>query len=67
MEANIGIAEQSKISISEGLARLLADTYTLYLKTQNFHWNIRGQEFYSLHLLFEKQYQDMAEAVDEVA
>ncbi|MBS0604390.1 MAG: DNA starvation/stationary phase protection protein [Verrucomicrobia bacterium] len=67
MEVNIGISEPIRMSISEGLSRLLADTYALYLKTQNFHWNVRGQEFYSLHLLFEKQYQEMAEAVDEVA
>jgi starvation-inducible DNA-binding protein len=67
MEINNGISEQNRMAISEGLSRLLADTYSLYLKTQNFHWNVRGQEFYSLHLLFEKQYQEMADAVDEVA
>jgi starvation-inducible DNA-binding protein len=67
MEYNLGISEQSRLAISEGLSRVLAETYTLYLKTQNFHWNVRGPEFYSLHLLFEKQYQEMAEAVDEVA
>src|SRR5579863_2995432 len=67
MEVNIGIAEQSKIALSEGLSRVLADTYTIYLKTQNFHWNVRGPEFYALHLLFEKHYQEMAEAVDEIA
>lgn len=67
MEVNIGISEQSRMALSDGLSRLLADTYTLYLKTQNFHWNVRGQEFYSLHLLFEKQYQELAEAVDEIA
>jgi starvation-inducible DNA-binding protein len=67
MEYNMGISEQSRGSISEGLARVLAETYALYLKTQNFHWNVRGPEFYSLHLLFEKQYQELAEAVDEIA
>ncbi len=67
MELNIGIPEQSRIAISEGLSRFLADTYALYLKTQNFHWNVRGPEFYSLHLLFEKQYEELAEAVDEIA
>lgn len=67
MEVNIGIAEPSRVSISAGLSRMLSDTYALYLKTQNFHWNVRGHEFYSLHLLFEKQYQEMAEAVDEIA
>ena len=67
MELNIGISEPSRAAISEGLARFLADTYALYLKTQNFHWNVRGPEFYSLHLLFEKQYEELAEAVDEIA
>jgi starvation-inducible DNA-binding protein len=67
MEVNIGIGEQGKMSIGEGLHRLLADTYALYLKTQNFHWNVRGQEFYSLHLLFEAHYEEMAAAVDEIA
>jgi starvation-inducible DNA-binding protein len=67
MELNIGISEPSRMAISEGLSRFLADTYALYLKTQNFHWNVRGPEFYSLHLLFEKQYEDLAEAVDEIA
>jgi starvation-inducible DNA-binding protein len=67
MEYNTGMAEQSRLAISEGLSRVLAETYALYLKTQNFHWNVRGPEFYSLHLLFEKQYQEMAESVDEIA
>ncbi len=67
MEMNVGIPEESRAAVSEGLSRVLADTYALYLKTQNFHWNVRGPEFYSLHLLFEKQYQTLAEAVDEIA
>lgn len=49
------------------LADMLADTYVLYVKTQNFHWNIIDSRFYSLHLLFEKQYEELAEAVDELA
>lgn len=67
MEYNVGISEQNRSAISDGLARVLSETYVLYLKTQNFHWNVRGPEFYSLHLLFEKQYEEMAEAVDEIA
>ena len=67
MDVNIGISDQNRETISQGLSRFLADTYTLYLKTQNFHWNVTGQEFYSLHLLFEKQYLEMADAVDEIA
>ncbi len=67
MEMNVGLPEPVRLSISEGLSRVLAETYALYLKTQNFHWNVRGPEFYSLHLLFEKQYEELADAVDEVA
>lgn len=67
MEINIGIPEQNRSAISEGLSRVLAESYTLYLKTQNFHWNVRGPEFYSLHLLFEKQYLELAEEIDEIA
>ncbi len=67
MEYDIGLSEQKRQAITNGLSRMLADTYALYLKTQNFHWNLTGPEFYSLHLLFEKQYEDLAEAVDEIA
>jgi starvation-inducible DNA-binding protein len=64
---NIGIEEDQRERIADALCHLLADTYTLYLKTQNFHWNVTGPGFHSLHLLFEKQYQELALAVDEVA
>ena len=53
--------------MSEGLTKLLADTYTLYLKTQNFHWNVKGMHFYALHKMFEEQYQELATAIDEIA
>jgi len=53
--------------VVDGLAHFLADTYTLYLKTQNFHWNVRGPHFHSLHKMFEEQYQALAEAVDVIA
>lgn len=53
--------------VSEALKTVLADSYTLYLKTQNFHWNVTGPQFRSLHLLFEEQYTDLQTAVDEVA
>lgn len=53
--------------ITKGLSRLLADTYTLYLKTHNFHWNVTGPHFRSLHLLFEEQYTELALAVDMIA
>ncbi len=67
MKINPGISEASRKKISEGLFGVLADTYALYLKTQNFHWNVRGPQFYPLHLLFEKQYLELAEATDEIA
>ena len=53
--------------MTEGLAKLLADTYTLYLKTQNFHWNVTGPHFHSLHGMFEEEYTELANAVDEIA
>jgi starvation-inducible DNA-binding protein len=53
--------------VAEGLARLLADTYTLYLKTHGYHWNVTGPHFRSLHLMFEEQYLDLRDAVDEIA
>ncbi|WP_017303571.1 Dps family protein [Spirulina subsalsa] len=69
MEApvNIGISEGDRKSIVEGLSRLLADTYSLYLKTHNFHWNVTGPMFQSLHTLFETQYTELALAVDAIA
>lgn len=56
-----------KNDLIQHLSIVLADTYTLYLKTQNYHWHVKGKEFYSLHLLFEKQYEDLAEAIDTIA
>lgn len=67
MEINIGIAEQDRAAIAEGLSRLLADSYTLYLKTHNFHWNVTGPMFNTLHLMFESQYGELALAVDAIA
>jgi starvation-inducible DNA-binding protein len=67
MKVNIGINEEQRKSIAEGLAVLLADTYTLYLKTHNYHWNVTGPMFQSLHTLFEEQYQELAVAVDDIA
>ncbi|MEK9751797.1 MAG: Dps family protein [Rhodospirillaceae bacterium] len=64
---NIGIPEDQRREIADGLSRLLADTYTLYLKTHNFHWNVTGPMFNSLHLMFETQYTELATAVDEIA
>jgi len=64
---DIGIDENARREIGEGLSRLLADTYTLYLKTHNFHWNVTGPMFNTLHLMFEQQYNELALAVDLVA
>lgn len=67
MEINIGIAEKDRKEIAAGLSRLLADTYTLYLQTHNFHWNVTGPMFQTLHLMFETQYNELALAVDLIA
>lgn len=64
---DIGIAEAERREIAEGLSRLLADTYTLYLKTHNYHWNVVGPMFNTLHLMFETQYNELALAVDLIA
>ena len=64
---DIGISEQDRQSIVDGLSRLLADTYTVYLKTHNFHWNVKGPMFQTLHLMFEEQYTELAAAVDLIA
>ena len=64
---DIGIAPKAREKISEGLARLLADTYTLYLATHNFHWNVKGPMFNSLHAMFMAQYTELWNAVDPIA
>ena len=67
MELNIGINTEDREKIAAGLSRLLADSYTLYLKTHNYHWNVEGPMFNTLHLLFETHYTELATAVDEIA
>ena len=67
MKMDIGIAETDRKSIAQGLARFLADTYTLYLKTHNFHWNVTGPQFHTLHALFMTHYTELWTAVDEIA
>lgn len=67
MKPNFGMSDKERKAVAEHLSDFLADTYALYLKSQNFHWNLKGPEFISLHKLFEKHYEDLAEAVDEVA
>lgn len=64
---DIGIKKKDREQIAEGLKRLLADSYTLYLQTHNFHWNVTGPQFRELHLLFEEHYTELATAVDDIA
>lgn len=67
LKIDTGIAEKDRRQVAKGLSCLLADTYTLYLKTHNFHWNVTGPLFTSLHLMFEEQYTALAMAVDQIA
>ncbi|HEY7883485.1 MAG TPA: Dps family protein [Cellvibrionaceae bacterium] len=67
MDIDIGIDQNDRKQLAEGLSRVLADTYTLYLKTHNFHWNVTGPMFQTLHLMFETQYTELAVAVDDIA
>jgi starvation-inducible DNA-binding protein len=64
---NIGLSEQDRSAIAQGLSRVLADTYTLYLTTHNFHWNVTGPLFTSLHTMFMQQYTELWNAVDPIA
>jgi len=64
---DIGTEPEARAEIAEGLSRLLADSYTLYLKTHNYHWNVTGPMFGTLHLMFEQQYTELALAVDLIA
>ncbi len=67
MDIDIGIGKEERQRITQGLSRLLADSYTLYLMTHNFHWNVTGPMFNTLHLMFEAQYNELALAVDLIA
>jgi starvation-inducible DNA-binding protein len=67
MTLNTGISEASRTEIAAGLSRLLADSYTLYLQTHNFHWNVTGPMFQTLHVMFETHYTELALAVDVIA
>jgi starvation-inducible DNA-binding protein len=67
MKIDIGIGEKDRERLAGELGKLLADSYTLYLETHNFHWNVTGPMFQTLHLMFEQQYNELALAVDAVA
>jgi starvation-inducible DNA-binding protein len=64
---DIGISEKDRAAIADGLSHLLADTYTLYLTTHNFHWNVTGVMFNTLHVMFMGQYTELWNAVDPIA
>ena len=66
-DIDIGISKEHRLEIAGGLKRLLADSYTLYLQTHNFHWNVTGLQFRELHLMFEEHYTELAVAVDDIA
>ncbi|QBZ83254.1 DNA protection during starvation protein 2 [Hydrogenovibrio crunogenus] len=66
-DIDIGIIEKDRLNTAEGLKRLLADSYTLYLQTHYFHWNVTGPQFRELHLMFEEHYTELAIAVDDIA
>lgn len=67
MDIDIGIKTENREEIAQSLKHLLADSYTLYLQTHNFHWNVTGMHFRELHLMFEEQYNELADAIDEIA
>lgn len=67
MEINIGITDEARKTITTNLSRLLADTYALYLKSQNYHWNVTGPMFTALHQMFETHYMELRDAVDAIA
>jgi len=67
VKVDTGIAADDRSEIAEGLARVLADTYTLYLKTHNYHWNVTGPHFAALHAMFEEQYRELWAATDQIA
>lgn len=66
-DIDIGINKENRLEIANGLKKLLADSYTLYLQTHNFHWNVTGPQFRELHLMFEEHYTELAVAVDDIA
>lgn len=67
VEVQTGFTTRQRAEVAAGLTRFLADTYAVYLKTHGFHWNVRGAQFRELHLLFEEQYRDLWEALDDIA
>src|SRR5699024_9474201 len=67
IKVNIGISTENREAIAKALSKVLADSYVLYLKTHNYHWNVTDKLFHSLHEQFEEQYTELADAIDEIA
>ncbi|WEX12122.1 Dps family protein [Chelativorans sp. AA-79] len=67
MTSNIEMTDEAKKACAEALSKVLADTYVLYLKTHNYHWNVEGPKFRSLHEMFEEQYRDLWSSIDDIA
>ena len=67
MEPNVGLSNENRTKIAGALSKFLADTFALYVKTLNFHWNVKGPDFRDLHLAFEDQYTELAGAIDAIA
>src|SRR4029079_7951836 len=67
MKANIGIKQESITKVVDVLTKVLADEFVLYTKTRKAHWNVEGPDFYSKHIFFEKQYEELEKIIDEVA
>ncbi len=67
MNIDIGISDTQRKTIADGLSKVLADSYSLYIKTHNYHWNVTGPQFNALHTMFEEQYTELAQAIDEIA
>jgi starvation-inducible DNA-binding protein len=67
MKINVGINDKNRKEIAQGLSRFLANTYTVYLKTHQYHWNVTGPMFQTLHVMFEEQYNELWLAIDEIA
>ncbi len=67
MQIQIGMTDEQREAVAQGLSKLLADSYCLYIKTHNYHWNVTGPQFNALHTMFEGQYTELSTAVDEIA
>lgn len=67
MQINLGMSDEQREAVAKGLAKLLADSYCLSIKTHNYHWNVVGRQFNALHTMFEEQYTELAAAIDEIA